>query len=439
MGNRPLTAVIVGAGHRSLNYAEYARKNPDRLQITGVADPNPLRRREVAELYQLQANRCWNSAEELAAAGKVADAVINGTMDTQHVPTTLPLLSAGYDVLLEKPFAVSLAEVSALRAAVKKYKRKVMICHVLRYAPFYVEIKKMLAANKIGEIVNIQTVEHVSYHHIASCFVRGKWHRHDICGSSMLMSKCCHDLDLIMWMLSGIKPVKVGSFGGLHYFSRDKAPAGSGEYCLLDCPIEKDCLYSARKHYLYHPDRWSFYVWAGIEHIKNPTLKDKEDYLCRKDNTFGKCVWKCDNNVVDRQSVMIEFANGATATHNMVGGTSRPMRQIHVIGTTGEIQGIMDESKFKVRHIDPRPGCEYSEDVVDLKIGGDMNGAFGGHGGGDQRLVADFVEALSGGNPSISCTDIEDSINGHLTGFIADLAMRDNRIVNLSEATTIAP
>ena len=433
MIKRPLTAVIVGAGHRSLNYAEYARSNPDRLQITGVADPNPLRRREVAEMFQFGEDRCWNSAEDLAAAGKVADAVINGTMDTQHVPTTLPLLAAGYDVLLEKPFAVSPAEVSTLREAVRKYKRKVMICHVLRYAPFYVEIKKLLAANKIGEIVNIQTVEHVSYHHIASCFVRGKWHRHEICGSSMLMSKCCHDLDLIMWMLSGIKPLKVGSFGGLHYFSRDKAPAGAGEYCLLDCPIEKDCLYSARKHYLDHPDRWSFYVWAGIEHIKNPTLKDKEDYLCRNGNTYGKCVWKCDNNVVDRQSVMIEFANGATATHNMVGGTSRPMRQIHVIGTSGEIQGIMDESKFKIRHIDPRPGCEYSEEVVDLKIGGDMNGAFGSHGGGDQRLVADFVEALSGGNPSISCTDIEDSVNGHLTGFAADLAMHENRIVNLAD------
>jgi predicted dehydrogenase len=433
MKQNPLTAVIVGAGHRSLNYAEYARINPDRLQITGVADPNPLRRREVAELYHFGKDRCWNSAEELAAAGKVADAVINGTMDTQHVPTTLPLLAAGYDVLLEKPFAVSLAEVSTLREAVRKYKRKVMICHVLRYAPFYVEIKKMLAANKIGEIVNIQTVEHVSYHHIASCFVRGKWHRHEICGSSMLMSKCCHDLDLIMWMLSGIKPLKVGSFGGLHYFSRDKAPAGAGEYCLLDCPIEKDCLYSARKHYLDHPDRWSFYVWAGIEHIRKPTLKDKEDYLRSKDNTFGKCVWKCDNNVVDRQSVMIEFTNGATATHNMVGGTSRPMRQIHIIGTTGEIQGIMDESKFTIRHIDPRPGCEYSEDVMDLKILGDMTGAFGGHGGGDQRLVSDFVEALSGGNPSISCTDIEDSINGHLTGFAADLAMNENRIVNLAD------
>jgi hypothetical protein len=130
---------------------------------------------------------------------------------------------------------------------------------------------------------------------------------------------------------------------------------------------------------------------------------------------------------------MIEFTNGATATHNMVGGTSRPMRQIHIIGTTGEIQGIMDESKFTIRHIDPRPGCEYSEDVMDLKILGDMTGAFGGHGGGDQRLVSDFVEALSGGNPSISCTDIEDSINGHLTGFAADLAMNENRIVNLAD------
>ena len=426
-----ISAIIVGAGHRALTYASYAKHNPDKMKIVGVADPIKLRRDQVAAEYGLTPEQCFGNAEELAAKGKLADAIINGTMDADHVLTTVPLLEAGYDVLLEKPFAVTEEEVKILDEAVKRTGRKVLICHVLRYAPFYTELKKRILAGEIGEIFNIQTAEHVSYHHVASCFVRGKWNREDVCGSSSLMAKCCHDLDLLTWFNSGVAPVKVSSFGGLHYFTKEKAPENSGQYCLLDCPIEKDCLYSTRKHHLDHPDRWSFYVWTGIEHIENPTLADKEAYLKDKSNPYSQCVWKLDNNVVDRQSVIIEFANGVTMSHNMVCGTSRPMRKIHIIGSKGELHGIMDDNKYVVRHIDLRPGHEFTEEEIDLNDEGDTTGAFGGHGGGDLRLVADFVSVIEGDEPSISCTVLADSINGHLIGFSADRAMKDNIIVNL--------
>lgn len=429
MTKEPKKAIIVGAGHRALIYAKYALLAPEKFKIVGVADPIELRRKQTAEMFSLTDDQCYESAEALAKKGKVADAVINGTMDHEHLETTMPLLEAGYDVLLEKPFAVTEDEVKELADAAKKHNCKVMICHVLRYAPFYSEIKKRVLNGDIGELVNVQTVEHVSYHHLASSYVRGKWNRKENCGSSMLMAKCCHDLDIIMWLKSGVAPKKVSSFGGRHYFRREKAPENSGEYCLHACPIEKDCVYSARKHYLDHPDRWEFYVWAGIEDIENPTLADKEAYLKRKDHLYGRCMWKCDNNVVDRQSVMIEFADGCTATHNMVGGTSRPMRNLHLIGTKGEIQGVMDDSKFVVRHIDPRPDCEYLEEEIDLNITGDMTGAYGGHGGGDLRLVEDFVSVLAGNTPSISCTTIDDSINGHLTGFAADKSLDEDTVV----------
>lgn len=426
-----ITAIIVGAGHRGLIYASYAKTRPDKFKIVGVADPNKLRREIVAKEYGLTPEQCFNSAGELAARGKIADGIINGTMDRQHVSTTLPLLKAGYDVLLEKPFALNEEDAGKLYAAARKYNRKIMICHVLRYAPFYSEIKKRIVDGEVGKLINIQTAEHVSYHHAASCFIRGKWHRKDACGSSALMAKCCHDLDLLTWFMSRVNPEKVASFGGLHYFCRKNAPENSGEYCLLDCPVEKDCLYSARKHHLDHPARWSPYVWAGLEHIDKPTLAQKEEFLKNKDNPYGKCVWKLDNDVVDRQSVMIEFTDGVTATHNMVCGASRPMRKIHIIGSLGEIHGIMDDSKFTIRHIDLRPDHEYSETEVDLNIQGDTAGAFGGHGGGDLRLAADFVSLLEGYQPSISCTRLEDSINGHLIGFSADKSMEENRIVKL--------
>jgi hypothetical protein len=209
------------------------------------------------------------------------------------------------------------------------------------------------------------------------------------------------------------------------------APEGAGTRCLVDCPIEANCLYSACKHYIDHPYRWSFYVWDTLEHIPNPTIEDKIASL-KGDNPYGRCVWKCDPEVVDHQSVAIEFADGCTATHNMVGGTARPSRALHLIGTQGEIQGVFEDQRFVIRHIDPRPGHEYSEEMIDLRVGGDMHGSFGGHGGGDGRLMADFMRVMRNEQPSISTTSLDDSIAGHLVGFSADRAREEGRVVELA-------
>ncbi len=433
--NSPITAIIVGAGHRALTYASYAREHPEELKIVGVADPAEVPRRKAVDLFGLKPEQCFDSARELAEHPKLADAIINGTMDHQHVPTTLPLLAAGYDILLEKPLAPDADEMWKLVEATRKHRRRVMVCHVLRYAPFYVGIRKKLEEGAVGKIINIQTTEHVSYHHMAVSFVRGKHGSTKRCHTSMLLSKCCHDLDLIAWMKGDTVPKTVGSFGSRMQFRPEMAPEGAGNRCLVDCPaeVESNCLYSARKHYIDHPDRWSFYVWHDLQSIENPTLEQKVEELMREDNPYGRCVYHHDNDVVDHQSVAIDFADGATATHNMVGGSSKGSRSIHIIGTTGEIRGCLEESKFLVRKIDPSPGKEYTEEEVDLNLSGDMHGAFGGHGGGDMRLVADFVHTLRGEPRSISCTDLEDSIYGHLLCYTADRAMDECRVVDLPD------
>lgn len=438
-----LTAVLVGAGHRALTYASYAQHHPDELQIVGVADPIAERRQLVADRYDLPADHCFTSSEELAAQPKLADFVINGTMDHQHVATSLPLLAAGYDLLLEKPFATNESEMWALAEAAHRYNRKVAICHVLRFAPFYRAIRQKVLDGVIGDVLNVQAVEHVSYHHMAVGFVRGKWNSKRKCFSPMLMAKCCHDLDLIAWMKSGVAPVRVASFGSNYQFRPERAPVGAGTRCLVDCPIEADCLYSARKHYLDHPNRWAFYVWDALQQEVKPanlpqkqytelTLEEKTAWLAA-DNPYGRCVWKCDNDVVDHQVVAIEFTDGTTATLNMVGGAAKPSRSLHLIGTTGEIQGNLEESRFVIRHLDPRPGHEYAEETIDLSLGGDMTGAFGGHGGGDLRLMADFVRLVRGEQPSISTTTLADSVNGHLIGFCADRAMEEGRVVPVTQ------
>jgi len=273
----PLTAIIVGAGHRAITYARLALTNPDRLKIVGVADPNPLRREWCRKTYGFPAENMFESAEELAKVPRFADAVINGTMDRQHIPTAVPLLRAGYHMLLEKPFAINEDEMWELVKVAKECDRKVMICHVLRYAPFYAAIRQKILDGEIGEIIATETTEHVSYHHMAVGFVRGKWRNEQDCGATMLLAKCCHDLDLIMWMNSGNEPVSVASFGCNMQFRPENMPAGAGKRCLVDCPpeVEEKCLYSAKKMFIDHPNRWSFYVWDNLEHIENPTIEDK--------------------------------------------------------------------------------------------------------------------------------------------------------------------
>lgn len=422
MNNNPVTAIIVGAGHRALVYSQLAIDRPDLLKIVGVADPNPVRRKMTMDKFGFTEDMCFESAQELATKGKLADAVINGTMDEQHVETAVPLLECGYDMLLEKPFAVDEREAKILTECARKNNSKVMICHVLRYTPFYYSIKERVAKGEIGEILNIQTTEHVSYHHLSTSYVRGKWSNSKKSHTTMLLAKCCHDIDLMMWLMSDTKPVNVSSFGSKYQFKPENAPEGAGTICMKDCPLVDTCPYSTKLLYINHPDRWAFYVWDKLEHIENPTIEDKIA-LMKSDSPYARCIYKCDNDVVDHQSVLINFENGATGTHNMVGGSAQSLRKIHIIGTKGEIFGNFEESKYTVLTINPSPDAynrECNVEEVDLNISGDMVGAYGGHGGGDERLSEDFVKFIRGEEPSLACTSIFDSMAGHMTVYKAD-------------------
>ena len=422
MEQKPVTAIIVGAGHRSFVYSKLAKTNPEMLKIVGVADPNPIRRKKAMDEFGFGEEMCFENAEELAKKGKLADAVINGTMDEQHLETAVPLLNAGYDMLLEKPFAPNEQEMREIVNCAKKNDSKVMICHVLRYTPFYYAIKERVYNGEIGDIINIQQTEHVSYHHLSTSYVRGKWANSKKCHTSMLLAKSCHDMDIMMWMMSATKPTQIASFGSKFQFKPENAPEGAGTICMKDCPYVDTCVYSTKRLYIDHPDRWAFYVWDALEGKENPTIEDKIE-LMKSDSPYARCIYKCDNDVVDHQSVLINFASGATGTLNMIGGSAEPRRDIHIIGTKGEIFGNFEESKFTVLKIDPSPEAHHEEcdvEEVDLKVTGDMVGAYGGHGGGDERLAADFVKFIRGEKPSLACTSIFDSVAGHLCVYLAD-------------------
>jgi len=423
----PLTVAVVGAGRRGEHYAGHALEHPERMKVTAVAEPDAGRRRRVAEKHGIGPDMQFENHRGLLAAPKVAEAVINATRDREHHATAMPLLAPGYHMLLEKPIATTEREVREIIAAAKGHGRIVMVGHVLRYAPFYAKVKELVDGGAVGEVVSLNTLEAVSYHHTVTGYVRDRWHRREA-AAPMLLAKCCHDLDIVAWLLSGVPAVRVASFGSLKQFRPENAPPGSTQRCLEGCEIERQCPYSARRLYL-EKGRWGGYVFQCLEGREGVTDEEKLELL-RTTSPYGRCVWHCDNDVVDHQSVITEFANGVTATHDMFGAAARPTRRIHIIGSKGELEGEMEAGWIKLR----KPNLaavpdDCSEEVIDISA--EMGGDAAGHGGGDEGLIADFVATLRGEAASGGTTRIEDSLTGHLIVFAADRAMRDGRVVEL--------
>ena len=428
--SKQITIVLVGAGNRANVYAKLALQEPEKMKVVGVVDPDPLHVQFAKDLYGIPDENCFSSVEEFVKREKFADAVINGTMDDIHVVTSIPVLKAGYDMLLEKPFAVNEDELRSLVKVANEEGRKVLICHVLRYTPFYSAIKKHVMSGEIGDIISIEMCEHVSYHHMAVSYVRGKWRSEKVCHAPMLLAKSCHDVDLMMWMMNHTKPLSVVSFGSDFQFVPEKKPEGAGSRCMVDCPYSDECRFSADANYIQHPRRWSQYTWTCLEAEggREAPIERKIESM-KTDNPYGKCVWDCERDGnVDHQALIINFASGATGTFSMVGGTAIPERNIHIVGTLGEIKGTFETSKYTIKKADAKSDSAFSVEEYDLNITGDMTGAHSGHGGGDIRLSRDFVNYLNGEEPSISCTEINDSTVSHLVVFKAEKSRKNGTI-----------
>ena len=429
---KQIKVVLVGAGDRANSYSKLSKFKPEKIRVVGLVDPDPVRLKLMKEAYNVAEENCFSDLQDFLQKDRFADAVVNGTMDQLHVQTSIPVLEKGYDLLLEKPFCVNEEEMWKLKEVTDRTGRKVMICHVLRYTPFYSSIKKHVLNGEIGNIVSMELSEHVSHHHFGVSYMRGKWANESVCGSPILLAKSCHDIDLMMWMKNGIKPIAVSSFGSDFQFRPKNKPEGAGTNCLVNCPpeVEKNCIYSARKNYLEPRLHWMCYVGKALEggEITAETVRES---LKDPKNPFGRCVWDCEHDVVDNQTVSIQFEDGSSGVFNLMGGAAKAQRKIHLIGTKGEIQGEFESSKYVVRTVDQEGTVVEKE--IDLKLTGDMDGEFGGHGGGDLRLAEDFVDWLSEDKESISRTNLADSIYSHLTIFRAEKSRKNGTVEKIEE------
>ena len=406
-----LRVAIVGLGNRGKDtYAKCVEKFSDKMEIVAIADIDNSKVEEVKNLYAIPSDMCFKSAEELLERERLADCIFLCTQDKQHVRQAVVALKKGYHLLLEKPISPDLEECREIVEVARQEKREVVVCHVLRYTPFYRKIKSLLDSGIIGKIMSIQAIENVGYFHQAHSFVRGNWCNSDVT-SPMVLQKCCHDMDIFLW-LCGKKPLYVSSFGSLSYFKKENAPQGATGRCMDGCKAKDTCPYDAEKIYLTNKGTGIIagqYGWPNNVLALHPSVESITEAI--QAGPYGRCVFDCDNNVVDHQVINIELEDDITVNFTMCGFTKDCSRQIRVMGTLGEIFGDMHANTITVTSF----GQESK--VIDVsKLASD----FSGHGGGDVEMVKEFMELLTLGKRHEGITSLDVSVESHFVALAAE-------------------
>jgi predicted dehydrogenase len=410
----PVEAVLVGAGNRGWRvYGEYALAHPGELRFVAVVEPDEARRERFAEAHGVPSDLQFASWEQLRDRPQLAATAFNATQDRTHHPSTLALLELGYDVLLEKPIAATAVQCVDLARAAERLGRRLQISHVLRYAPFFRRIYEVVNGGELGDVVAVDWRENLVYWHYAHSFVRGNW-RNSTGSGPMLLTKCCHDLDLLVWLFGMCD--RVSSFGEQRYFTSSRVGPEVPARCLDGCPHAEECLYYAPRLYL---DRFaenpnSFAV-AAI------TLDRTESGITQalRDGPYGRCVYRCDNDAVDHQVTALDFAGGQAVSLTMQGAS-------HVEGRTVRIDGmratmLANESRNEIELIDHRSGRRRMLDVPP---------PLGGHGGGDWGLVHAFIAAQRGEHQDV-LTTARESVESHLLAFAAEESRLTARTVDM--------
>lgn len=414
---KPLTLVGLGCGHRTRAYCEIAVQYPHRYRIVGAADPNSFRVQQIRELSRTPDFRSFSSDTELFAAGKIANVCMIGTQDSYHVAPALKAMELGYDVLLEKPISTDPREIQHLLTEAERMNRKVLVCHVLRYAPFYVKVKELLDSGVIGDIVSIDAREGTGTWLYAHGYVRGHWSEVGAGKSSpMLISKSCHDLDIISWLVNS-PCTKVSSFGTLSHFTAAHAPEGAPARCTDSCPAGDRCYYNAL-NYIGRQRGWLPSVMDG-EASASPD--DIRKFL--ETSPWGRCVYRCNNNAVDHQVVSMNFEGGITGTFTMTPFDSG--RDLIICGTKGALRGG--------NNIKAQSGHDI---IVQMHSGNTTRyGVYAdatGHGGGDGGLVQALDHELA--KPAHEMhSGLFASCESHFIGYAAEESRKTGQTIDLAE------
>lgn len=413
------TLLILGAGSRGATYADYTLMHPQEGRVVGVAEPDPVRRAALAARHHIASEFVFDDWRSALAAPKFADAAVIATQDQMHLEPAEQAAALGYHLLLEKPLAPTEEECRRIVDAAERHGVMLAVCHVLRYTPHTRALKKLLDDGTIGELVSVEHLEPVGYWHQAHSFVRGNW-RNTAQSSPMLLAKSCHDLDWLRYVI-GLPCQRVSSFGSLKHFRRENQPVGAAVRC-LDCSdeVEGTCPYSAKRYYLNELEEGNTGWPLNVLHPQ-PTREHIMQAL--REGPYGRCVYACDNDVVDHQIVNLEFQGGVTATFSMTAFTRARGRETRFFGTRGEL--TTDSEVIRIFDF-----LTNETRVIDTNLASDGS-IRSGHGGGDDGIMHDFLKAVAEHNPAHILTGPRVSLESHLMVFAAEKSRLSGQIQHL--------
>lgn len=393
----------------------------NRYAVVAGADPLPERVDAMREISKNDAFQGFSSADEMLAQPKLADMMIIGTQDDYHFAPAKAALEKGYHLLLEKPAARNIEEIRELAAIAKKHDRRIVLCFVLRYTQFYSKVKEIVDSGELGEIISLRAHEGVEPYHQAHSFVRGHWAKSKT-STPMIVAKCSHDTDIISWLMNS--PCEtLTSMGGLSYFNKDNEPDGATARCTDGCPHAETCNYSALR-YTTDKERWLDMVYPNPS--KERSKEEILDWLST--SPWGRCVYTCDNDVMDNQHVLMKFKNGATASLSMTAFDLG--RSLEIYGTKGSLRGgDTIKRQLDCDFIIRNHAKETDEKVTLPELDND---GYEGHGGGDFGLINALDTIITGKSGDDSAL-IEHSIEGHLIGFSAEASrLADGMPISIS-------
>ena len=419
---KQLSLILIGGGDRGSSYLKYLLENPEKFRLVGLAEPVKEKREFLRDTYNVPSDMCFESYEKLLEMPRIADIAMICTQDKMHFEPAMMAIDKKYDLLLEKPAAPTPEECFKLSENAKKNGVRVLVCHVLRYTPFYKAVKKFISEGNLGEIMNVMHAEGVGNLHYSHSYVRGNWRKLSE-STPMLLAKCCHDTDLFQWLL-GEPCTKVQSVGTLSYFCEKNKPEGAPKRCTDGCMYKDTCYYYAPSLYRINTAEVGHFRAIAANKF-NPTDEEVDEAL--KTAPYGRCVYQCDNDVVDHQIVNMQFGSDKFVTLTM-SAFNKGGRVTTFMGTKGELYADMEEQSLRFYDFQTRETKEiYTPDEnFEQSIAG-------GHGGGDAGIMADLYDYIALDSPSNSISDISVSCASHLICFAAEEAREKGITVDMDE------
>lgn len=413
---KPVDLIVTGAGDRGFVYASYAKEHPDRARVVGVAEPRDYYREKMAKDYNIQEENVFTDWKDMAKKPRFADAVIITTQDYLHKEPAIAFAKRGYHILLEKPMAPDEKGCREITKTVLSKKIIFAVGHVLRYTRYTQHLKGIIDSGLIGDVVSIQHLEPVGFWHQAHSYVRGNW-RNEKESSFMLLTKSCHDIDWIRYIF-GKKCKTVSSFGSLTHFKKENKPSIAGDNC-MECDYEPQCPYSAKRIYL-NLVKHEKLGWPVSVITSDLTVTGLIKAL--REGPYGRCVYECDNDVVDHQVVNMEFEGGQTASFTMTAFTKARPRETRIFGTRGEIYG----NGTKIQVFDFLTGRSEIIDISD-----EDPKSLAEHGGGDYGLIDAFVSAVAENDTTKILSGPEEALESHLITFAAERSRIERKIIDI--------